>query len=204
MTEENTIKVILIGRSGTGKTNIIKAATSNTFEKENESTLSSSFIAKNITIDKKTYHVELWDTAGQEKYRSLTKMFIVFSKIVIFVYDITQRKSFEELDFWIDTVKEILGEQPVYALFGNKKDLFLNEEIEEEEGRKKAEEIGAIFRLTSAKDEPENINQYLEELVEVYTNKNYMDDNTTTLHREMSFSLKQNKAKYKTTCCKKG
>ena len=165
---------------------------------------SSSFIAKNITIDKKTYHVELWDTAGQEKYRSLTKMFIVFSKIVIFVYDITQRKSFEELDFWIDTVKEILGEQPVYALFGNKKDLFLNEEIEEEEGRKKAEEIGAIFRLTSAKDEPENINQYLEELVEVYTNKNYMDDNTTTVHREMSFSLKQNKAMYKTTCCKKG
>ena len=98
MIDDLNIKVILIGTSGTGKTNIIKAATNKPFEEDNNSTLTSSFVSKNITIDKKTYHIELWDTAGQEKFKSLTKLFIVDSKIVIFVYDITQKKSFEELD----------------------------------------------------------------------------------------------------------
>ena len=203
MSEENSIKVILIGMSGTGKTNIIKALMDNPFQEESQSTLSSSFVAKNITIEKKTYQIELWDTAGQEKYRSLTKIFIVFSKIVIFVYDITQRKSFEDLDFWVETVKESLGDSPIYALFGNKKDLYLNEQVEESEGAKKANEIGAIFRLTSAKSERENLNEYLEELIKMYVKKiqNSEKDNNETTHREQTFALQFNKKKKKSSCC---
>ena len=82
--------------------------------------------------------MELWDIAGKEKYRSLIKIFVKDSRIVIFVYDITTKASFEEIDYWVTTVKEILGEDPVYGLIGNKKDIFIKEEIDEDTGRNKA------------------------------------------------------------------
>ena len=162
------IKTILVGMSGTGKTNIINAMTNQPFDSDKISTLTSSFVDKYIEIKKKKYHVELWDTAGQEKYRSLTKIFVKDSRIVIFVYDITTRASFEEIDYWVTTVKEILGEGPVYGLIGNKKDLF----IKEDTGRNKANEIGAIFKLTSAKTERAAINDYMNELLEEFLRRN--------------------------------
>ena len=125
--EIKEIKTILVGMTGTGKTNIINALTGKKFEENKFSTTTSSFIDKTITLKNKKYNLEIWDTAGQEKYRSLTKIFINDSKIVIFVYDITTRSSFDEIDFWVRSVKEILGNNPVFGLAGNKKDLFQNE-----------------------------------------------------------------------------
>jgi small GTP-binding protein len=165
------IKTILVGMSGTGKTNIINAMINQPFDSDQISTQTSSFVDKYIDVNKKKYHIEIWDTAGQEKYRSLTKIFIKDSKIVIFVYDITTMASFEEVDYWVNTVKEILGDIPVYALAGNKKDLFIKEEVEEDLGREKAEKIGALFKLTSAKTERNQINDFLKELLEAYIKK---------------------------------
>jgi small GTP-binding protein len=166
------IKTILVGMSGTGKTNIINAMINQPFDSDQISTQTSSFVDKYIDVNKKKYHIEIWDTAGQEKYRSLTKIFIKDSKIVIFVYDITTMASFEEVDYWVNTVKEILGDIPVYALAGNKKDLFIKEEVEEDLGREKAEKIGALFKLTSAKTERNQINDFLKELLDAYIKKN--------------------------------
>jgi small GTP-binding protein len=165
------IKTILVGMSGTGKTNIINAMINQPFDSDQISTQTSSFVDKYIDVNNKKYHIEIWDTAGQEKYRSLTKIFIKDSKIVIFVYDITTKASFEEVDYWVNTVKEILGDIPVYALAGNKKDLFIKEEVEEDLGREKAEKIGALFKLTSAKTERNQINDFLKELLEAYIKK---------------------------------
>ena len=165
------IKTIIVGMSGTGKTNIINALINQPFDSNKISTLTSSFVDKYIEFNKKKYHIELWDTAGQEKYRSLTKIFIKDSKIVIFVYDITTKKSFDEIDYWVETVKEILGDSPVYGLVGNKKDLFEKEVIEEETGKDKADEIGALFKLTSAKTESVAINEYLNELLKEYLSR---------------------------------
>ena len=165
------IKTILVGMSGTGKTNIINAMINQPFDSDQISTQTSSFVDKYIEVNKKNYHIEIWDTAGQEKYKSLTKIFIKDSKIVIFVYDITTKASFEEVDYWVNTVKEILGDAPVYALAGNKKDLFIKEEVDEDLGREKAETIGAIFKLTSAKTERNQINDFLKELLEAYIKK---------------------------------
>ena len=206
MSDENGIKMILIGRSGTGKTSIIKATIDEEFEDNCESTLTSSFVAKNINIDNKNYRMEIWDTAGQEMYKSLTKLFIVDSKIVIFVYDITSKKSFEELDYWVKTAKETLGDKPIYGLFGNKKDLYLNEQVEENDGIKKANEIGAIFKLTSAKSERENLNEYMNELVKEYIKKIKKNgiNNGDNLQGEDYFSLKNDESdenKKKKGCC---
>ena len=165
------IKTILVGMSGTGKTNIINAMINQPFDSDQISTQTSSFVDKYIDVKNKKYPIEIWDTAGQEKYRSLTKIFIKDSKIVIFVYDITTKASFEEVDYWVNTVKEILGDTPVYALAGNKKDLFIKEEVDEDLGREKAEKIGALFKLTSAKTERNQINDFLKELLEAYIKK---------------------------------
>ena len=201
MTEENGIKVILVGASGTGKTNIIKALVDKPFEESSESTLTSTFVSKRVNVNNKDYQLEIWDTAGQEMYKSLTKIFLVNSKIVIFVYDITQKSSFEELDFWINTAKENLDNTAIYAIFANKKDLYLNEEVTEKEGSKKAEEIGAFFRETLAKTERENLNQYLDDLTKEYVKK--YGNNEERGHREPSFVLQYDSgANKKRNCCK--
>lgn len=170
--EKDDIKVILVGMSGTGKTNIINALTGQKFEPEKFSTFTSTFIDKVINKNGKDYHLEIWDTAGQERFRSLTKIFIKDSKIVIFVYDITTKESFEEIDFWYKTVKEILGDTPVYGLAGNKKDLYNEEQVSIEQGENKGKEIGARFKLTSAKTEVPGINDFLDKLLEDFIVKN--------------------------------
>ena len=166
----SNIKVILVGMTSVGKTNMINILSGMQFQTSILSTTSSSYVEKKMNIDNKKYNLQIWDTAGQEKFRSLTKIFIKDSRIVIFVYDISSKKSFEEVDYWVNIVKEILGDKPVFGLAGNKKDLFFQEEVDEKEGIKKAEEIGAIFKLTSAKTKY-GINELMEQLLREYIRK---------------------------------
>ena len=166
----SNIKVILVGMTSVGKTNMINILSGMQFQTSILSTTSSSYVEKKMNIDNKKYNLQIWDTAGQEKFRSLTKIFIKDSRIVIFVYDISSKKSFEEVDYWVNIVKEILGVKPVFGLAGNKKDLFFQEEVDEKEGIKKAEEIGAIFKLTSAKTKY-GINELMEQLLREYIRK---------------------------------
>ena len=199
------IKTILVGMSGTGKTNIINALTGQKFDSNNFSTTTSSFVDKFMTVNNKKYRLEIWDTAGQEKFRSLTRIFIKDSKIVIFVYDITTKKSFEEVDYWVGSVREILGNKAIFGLAGNKKDLFQNEEVEEEEGEKKAQEIGALFKLTSAKTGA-GINDFMQSLLEEYIKKNESNGKNVKEDEEakgqrLDSSIDQNKIKKKSKCC---
>ena len=161
------LKLILVGMSGTGKTNLINVLVGQKFQISELTTTTATFVEKDIAIDEGKYKVNIWDTAGQEKFHSLTKIFIKESKIVLFVYDITSRRSFEEVNFWVDMVKEVLGNKFVMGLAGNKKDLFLEESVSEDEGKKKAEELGAIFKLTSAKT-GYGIKELIEKLLKEY------------------------------------
>ena len=167
---EEEIKVILVGESGTGKTSLINATMGLPFKESLESTTANSFSSKKITVGSKQYILNLWDTIGQEKFRSLTKIFIKDSKIVLLVYDITRLNSFKELDFWYKMIRDILGDDIIVGVCGNKQDLFAREQVKEEEGRKYAEERNISFKLTSAKN-PLNFNKFLDELVKQYTEK---------------------------------
>ena len=202
--EDRDVKTILVGMSGAGKTNIINALVGRKFDESKFCTTTSSFLEKIMTVKKKKYNLEIWDTAGQEQYRSLTKIFINDSKIVIFVYDITNRESFNEIDYWVNTVKEKLGNEPIFGLVGNKKDLFLEEAVKEEEGEKKAKEIGAIFRLTSAKTGQALIIDYLQNLLEEYVKKigdiNEDNESNNRFEKSNSFSIDTVKEK-KSKCC---
>ena len=170
--EEPEIKVILVGESFTGKTSLINTAMGLKFvEGVEASTSAASFVTKKVKIGEKTFLVNLWDTIGQEKYRSLTKIFIKDSKIVIFVYDITNKNSFKELDFWFKTIQDVLGDEPVIGIAGNKKDLVTKEEVPEEEAQKFADDKNVPLKLTSAKN-PLSFNSFLEDLIKKYIEKN--------------------------------
>ena len=167
---DEEIKVILIGESGTGKTSLINATMGLKFKDTIESTTTNSFSSKTITINNKEYVLNLWDTIGQEKFRSLTKIFIKDSKIVILVYDITRKASFNELNFWLKMIQDILGDEPVLGICGNKSDLFVKEQVKEEEVKKYSQEKNIPFKLTSAKN-PLSFNKFLEDLVKQYLEK---------------------------------
>jgi len=167
----NTIKVILVGDTGTGKTNLITVAAGFQFNTNTLTTTSCSFIQKIVVKNKIEYKINLWDTIGQEKYRSLTKIFLKDSKIVIFVYDITNKVSFNSLQFWKKIIDEVLGPTPVFGVVGNKSDLYLNEKVKEEEGEEYAKKIGAKFSITSAKTNPEGFSTFIENILDDYLEK---------------------------------
>ena len=149
--EGNEIKVILVGEPGTGKTSLINVAIGQEFKEESNSTLSSTFVPKKFKKDGKEYNVNIWDTAGQEKYRSLTKIFYKDAKAIIFVYDITTEYSFNELkNYWYEETKANSDGNPILALVGNKIDLYESQKVSNNEGNDFAEKIGAIFQTTSA------------------------------------------------------
>ena len=148
-----TCKVVLLGESGVGKTCIIARFINNTFEDNIMSTTGASYAGKTLTFDEyqgKSIKFEIWDTAGQEKYRSLTKIFYKDAKAAILVYDITRKSSFDEIkNYWYNQLKDFAPKNIIIAIAGNKCDLFDDENVSESEARSFANQIGAIFRLTS-------------------------------------------------------
>ena len=178
------IKIILLGESGVGKSALISAYNGDPFSENSLSNSQSSFIFKKLTINNNNYGIQVWDTAGQEKYRSVNKIFIKDSNIVIFVYDITNRKSFLELKFWTNYIKELLGKNITIGIAANKIDLFDTEKenVSKEEGQKLAEEQKAIFKQTSAKKDREGFENFINELIKKFLlNNPYFKTDTINL-----------------------
>ena len=159
------MKAILLGNSGVGKTNLINTCVGLKFEEGNNPTTSGSFAQKKILIGNKNITINLWDTAGEEVYKSITKIFLKKSEIVVFVYDITDKQSFKDLEDWIDLCKNMIDNDYVCGIVGNKADLYLNEQVKEEEGKKYAESKSMQFQLVSAKQNPTSFINLLTDLV---------------------------------------
>ena len=166
------IKVILLGEPAVGKTSIIKRYYDDTFEESQGSTISMSFVEKTIEIDNQSYRLIIWDTIGQEAYRSISKLFMTETKIVILVYGIDNKKTFTNLDYWYNLYKEELGSEAILGIAGNKADLVMNQEVSYQEGKEFADSVGAIFTELSAKENKEGINLFMIELINAYLKKN--------------------------------
>lgn len=189
-----SLKVVLLGESGVGKTSIITQFTEEMFTEEQQSTTGATFSSKELSClnDTRKVKFEIWDTAGQEKYRALSKMFYKDASSAILVYDITRKTSFDELkNYWANEIKEYSPKKIVLAIAANKSDLYENEEVDEKTGREFAEEIGAIFYSTSAKNQ-----NGITELFTAIGNK-YCDPNWTA-GKEADEEAKEHKEIQKT------
>ena len=158
-----SLKAVLLGESGVGKTCIIARFINNTFENNITSTRGAYYTEKTMSFDEfggKCIKFEIWDSAGQETYRSLTKIFYKDAGVAILVYDITRKDSFDEIkNYWYNQIKECAPKNIVIGIAANKYDLFESEQVSEDDARNFANEIGAVFKLTSA-----STNEGIEEL----------------------------------------
>ena len=202
------VKIILLGESGVGKTNLIRVTTGEEFEQNSMSSSSGSYKEGfYISSTGKKYVYHLWDTAGQEAYRSLNKIFIKNAKVVIFVYAIDNEPSFKELKYWIDLAKNELGNDFVMGIVANKIDLYEEQQVKEEVAIEFAKNQNIKFRATSALTEPLGFKCFLEELLIDYIKKidPSCKDEMPVYGRnnENSFTLKKgatNKKKEKKCC----
>ena len=163
-----SIKATLLGSSGVGKTCIIRRYTENDFDASTTSTPGASYSQKLLNMNGKQIQLDVWDTAGQEKYRSLGRHFYKDAYIVCLVYDITSPSSFADLkEKWYTDLKSFGEKYTVLAVVGSKSDCYEKEQVSEDEAREYAKSIGAIFMLTSAKT-GNNIDTLFETLVRQY------------------------------------
>ena len=153
MNEPESIKVVLLGESGVGKTSIISQFTTNKFNPRCPTSVSAQFISKTVDFPElgQSIKFDIWDTIGQEKYRSLAKIFYKDAKVIILVYDITTEFSFNGLkEFWYNETKDNTDSTPIYAVVANKVDLYVEQTVSNSDGQEFADKIGAIFQTTSA------------------------------------------------------
>ena len=193
-------KVVLIGDAGVGKTCIISRFILGNFDKDNIATNGASYSVKTIEISKlkKSITLDIWDTAGQEKYRTLTKFFYKDAAMIIMVYDITSRQSFENLkNYWYQEIENSSEKNFILAIAGNKSDLYDREQVSEEEARKYAESINAIFGLTSALNN-EGIDRLFENLSIKYLDPNFqekIEEDNREKKRQASIQINRNEIK---------
>ena len=125
MENTNPYKVVLLGESGVGKTCIIAQFTNGTFDANTVTSLTAQFIRKTMEFaDKKAITFDIWDTAGQEKYRSLAKIFYKDAKVIVLVYDITSKDSFVQMkEYWYEQIKQQGNKDVIIAVAANNDDL---------------------------------------------------------------------------------
>lgn len=146
-------KIVFLGEQGVGKTSLITRFMYDTFDDHYQATIGIDFLSKTMYLDDKTIRLQLWDTAGQERFRSLIPSYIRDSHVAIVVYDVTNKKSFEYIDKWVEDVKSERGEENVIlCIVGNKNDLVDERQVSTDEGERKAQVLNAkIFMETSTK-----------------------------------------------------
>ncbi len=158
------LKFVIIGDSGVGKSNILLRYIYNSFSEEFKTTVGVEFGAKNIEIDKKVYRIQIWDTAGQENFRSIARAYYKNSVCACVVYDISNHASFEDIQVWIDDCTKQTAKSVLLFLIGNKTDLNDKREVSYEEGEAYAKSHKMMFIETSAKT-GFNINEIFEKSV---------------------------------------
>ena len=149
---ELKFKMIIVGDQNTGKSCILNRYANDTFQENCQSTIGLDFQTKIVKINNQDIHLTLYDTAGQEKFRSLIPMYIREAQIILIVYDVTNKESFESIPKWFSDILNVKNDEAVFVLIGNKIDLTDNRKVTYDEGKKLANEKNIIFEELSAKN----------------------------------------------------
>ncbi|RLO12541.1 hypothetical protein DYB28_014328, partial [Aphanomyces astaci] len=152
-TKAREVKVVLLGDTGVGKSSLVLRFVTNNFRPYSESTIGASFMSKMLLVGDQAIKYQIWDTAGQEKYHSLAPMYYRGAAAAIVVYDITRKQSLVTLKNWVKELKQLGPDNIVIAIAGNKSDLDDKREVSSATAKAYADEIGAVFIETSAKED---------------------------------------------------
>ena len=145
------IKIVLIGDTSVGKSNLLSRYVHDDFDQESKSTIGVDFAAKHLSIRGKNVKIQIWDTAGQEKFRSIIKSYYSNANGFVIVYDVTKQESFDHVNNWIKVLEDNAAKNHKMLLVGNKIDLDDDREVFLIDGRDMAEKHSCYFMETSAK-----------------------------------------------------
>ena len=201
---EMMVKIILIGDSAVGKTNIMSKYLKGEFQENTKATVGVEFGSKLFKIDNHTIKAQIWDTAGQEKYKAITGAYYKGSKGAFVVYDITRRDTFESADRWINDLKVTADPKINIILIGNKCDLEDKREVLKEQGEEKAKSFDCAFFETSAL-KGDNIDKGFEmmvnEIFKKYGEESMEEDDFGTMEKGEDINLEKTNKVEKKGCC---
>ena len=198
---DEKVKLMILGDSSVGKTSLLKKYCKNEFSHSYITTVGIDFQVKLLNINDKKIKIQIWDTAGEERYRVVAKNYFNTSDGFIIMYDITNRDSFDSISNWIEQIKDSTPNYKKSVLFGNKSDLNKLRNVQINEGKELAQKNDFKFFETSAKDGL-NLNEGIESIV-----KDVLKDiDSIKLKRRNTTSLKEKKKnnvkkKVKEPCC---
>ena len=175
-----SVKMIIVGSVNVGKTSLVTRYATGSFQEISKSTSNASFITKEKIVDGVKYEIKLWDTAGQEKYRSLTKIFIKDAKIAILVYAIDDKNSFDDLKIWLDIIQETNSNNLILGVAANKADLYKSALVTDDQGKKYAQQINAVWRSTSSLLDDCGIDELVDILFNQYLNSDLKREFSTS------------------------
>jgi small GTP-binding protein len=203
--EEIDCKLVFVGESIVGKTSLINQYIKETFSNSTMPTFGGDKFEKKIVLEKsKKIKLVIWDTAGQEKYRSLNKIFLKGANIVLIVYDITRKKTFEEIkNFWYNNIIENVNNDIVFGIAGNKSDLYEQSQVNINDAEEYAKDINAIFSETTAMNH-ESINNLIFNLVKEFYSRIILNkgmQNNNNQNNISKLNNNNNKVKSKHKCC---
>ena len=195
MAEDNIYKVLLLGDSTVGKTCFLLKYTDKTFQDIHLSTIGLDYRSKSMVLKSgKNVKIEIWDTAGQDRFRSIAKNYYKSANGIILIYDVTNRQTYDNVAKWISQIQQEVDQKVIIYIVGNKIDMENQRKVKTEEGQKIAEEYNFPFAETSVKDGI-NINETFEDLVEkidiIFSNMGHKNTKKNKLY----------KGKSRTSCC---
>ena len=201
--EEEKFKVVVVGDSGVGKTNLIRRFISNEFIQDSKATVGVEFTSKNYNINNKIIKIEIWDTAGQERYKSIASAYYKGAKGAMIVYDVTNQNSFNNVDKWHNEIKEKSAKSINLMMIGNKTDL--EKVISSEDAINKAKTLNIPVMETSAFD-ASNVKEAFYDLIrEMYKSvlklKEKYEQKESRKEEGIKINTENNKNIKKKKCC---
>ena len=201
---EMMFKVVLVGDSFVGKTNIMSKYLKNEFHDDSKATVGVEFGSKQFIIEGHTIKAQIWDTAGQERYKAITSAYYKGSKGALIVYDITRKDSFTNLEKWVNELKSTADPKVTIIIIGNKNDLEDKRQVLKEQGEEKAKSFGCAFLETSAFS-GDNIekafNMMIKEIYGKFSSDSNGEDGFIEDGKGEDLKLEKAKDEKKKTCC---
>ncbi|KAK8958334.1 Ras-related protein RABA1d [Platanthera guangdongensis] len=161
-------KLVLIGDSGVGKSNLLSRFTRNEFNLESKSTIGVEFATKSLNVEGKVIKAQIWDTAGQERYRAITSAYYRGAVGALLVFDVTRRDTFENVERWLRELRQHTDPNIVVMLVGNKSDLRHLVSVSTDDGKALAERESLFFLETSALESTNVEKAFSEVLMQIY------------------------------------